>query len=95
MYPYTASIPAVWLPFNPVQPIVFPDNYRCIGLHAGLGRGKTTSLIQYVKSLPIAQSAKLIKPDGNIHANHSIENDSKQERERIRLAIEEVKKVEA
>lgn len=45
-----------------VQDIVFPPNIRCIGIDAGLGRGKTTSLIRYVGSLPKEAKVLILSP---------------------------------
>lgn len=45
-----------------VEDIVFPKGFRCIGLHAGLGRGKTTSLIRLVKKLPKDSKVLILSP---------------------------------
>ena len=41
-----------------VKDIVFPEGYRCVGIHAGLGCGKTSSLIRKVKEMP--ENAKVL-----------------------------------
>lgn len=43
-----------------VQDITFPS--RCVGIHAGLGRGKTTALIRLVKSLPVDARVLILSP---------------------------------
>ena len=48
------------IPF--VQNIVFPEGFRCIGIHAGLGRGKTQSLIRLVKSMPVDYKVLILSP---------------------------------
>ena len=48
------------IPF--VQDIIFPEGFRCIGIHACLGRGKTQSLIRLVKSMPIESKVLILSP---------------------------------
>jgi hypothetical protein len=45
-----------------VKDIVFPPDVRCIGLHAGLGRGKTSSIIRLVKSMPSNARILILSP---------------------------------
>ena len=49
-----------------VQDIVFPylegKIIRCVGIHAGLGRGKTSSLIRLVKSMPENAKVLILSP---------------------------------
>ena len=48
------------IPF--VQDITFPKNFRCVGIHAGLGLGKTSSLVRLVKSMPEDAKVLILSP---------------------------------
>lgn len=45
-----------------VEDIVFPKDYRCIGLAAPLGGGKTTSIVRYVQSMPVNYKVLIVSP---------------------------------
>ena len=60
-----------------VQDITFPEGFRCIGLHAGLGRGKTSSIIRYIKTLPKNAKVLVLSPRITFTENICVEYNEK------------------
>lgn len=56
-----------------VEDIVFPDGYRCIGIHAGLGLGKTSTLIRTVANMPKNAKVLVLSPRITFAQNISAE----------------------
>ena len=66
-----------------VKDIVFPEGYRCVGIHAGLGCGKTSSLIRKVKEMPENAKVLILSPritfSKNICAEYNSQLDDKRQ----------------
>lgn len=66
-----------------VKDIVFPEGYRCVGIHAGLGCGKTSSLIRKVKEMPENSKVLILSPritfSKNICAEYNSQLDDKRQ----------------
>jgi hypothetical protein len=62
---------------NWVKNIQFPEGYRCIGIRAGLGRGKTSSLIRYVNKLGDNAKVLILSPRITFTKNITAEYNSK------------------
>ncbi len=60
-----------------VKDIKFPEGYRCIGIKAGLGRGKTSSLIRYVNKLGDNAKVLILSPRITFTKNITAEYNSK------------------
>jgi len=60
-----------------VEDIEFPTGYRCIGIKAGLGRGKTSSLIRYVNKLGDNAKVLILSPRVTFTKNITAEYNSK------------------
>lgn len=60
-----------------VKDIEFPSGYRCIGIKAGLGRGKTSSLIRYVNGLGDNAKVLILSPRITFTKNITAEYNSK------------------
>jgi hypothetical protein len=60
-----------------VKDIQFPEGYRCIGIKAGLGRGKTSSLIRYVSNLGNNAKVLILSPRITFTKNITSEYNSK------------------
>lgn len=56
-----------------VEDIVFPDGYRCVGIHAGLGLGKTSTLIRTVANMPKNAKVLVLSPRITFAQNISAE----------------------
>ena len=65
-----------------VKDIVFPKGYRCVGIHAGLGRGKTSALIRKVQSLPENAKVLILSPRITFSKNICAEYNSKLDEKR-------------
>jgi hypothetical protein len=66
-----------------VKDIIFPEGYRCVGIHAGLGCGKTSSLIRKVKEMPENAKVLILSPritfSKNICAEYNSQLDDKRQ----------------
>ena len=74
-----------------VKDIVFPDGFRCVGIHAGLGRGKTSALIRKVKEMKPDAKILILSPRISFAKNICAEYNSKLDKSRQFICYKDVK----
>ena len=74
-----------------VKDIVFPKGYRCIGMHAGLGRGKTSAIIRQVKGMKPDADVLVLSPRVTFAENMCADYNSRLDESRQFICYKNVK----